>query len=91
MKNRVAALAHDNETGLDCVRRVDDLLRRMPYDNLSLKLNVLLLGSFAQWNETFLEALTTVFKHSIEFRALGRLRWPDYGDNEKLGLHISRH
>ena len=41
MKDRVAALAHHNETGLDCVRFVDDLFRRMAEDNIRFEFNLL--------------------------------------------------
>jgi len=61
----MAALAHDNETGLDRVRLVDDLFRRMAQDNVSFAFNVLLPGVFAQRDETFLVALLPVLKHSV--------------------------
>ena len=87
----MAALAHDDETGLDSVRLVYDLFRRMAQDNVGLKFNVLLLGAFAQRDKTFLIALLPVFKHAMELRTLSRFRWPDYGKDEELGLHIPRH
>ena len=87
----MAALAHDDETGLDSVRLVYDLFRRMAQDNVGLKFNVLLLGAFAQRDKTFLIALLPVFKHSVELRALGGFGRPNYRDDEELGFHIASH
>ena len=91
MKNCMAALTHDDEAGLDCVSLVDDLFRRMAQDDIRLQLDVFLRGSFAQRDETFLKALTTVFKNCIELGALGGFRRTDDRDNEQLGFHIPRH
>ncbi len=87
----MAALAHDDEAGLDGVRLVDDLLRRMAQNNVGFEFNVLLLGAFAQRDETFLIALLPVFKHSVELRALGGFGRPNYRDDEELGFHIASH
>ena len=91
MKNRVAAFAHDNKTGLDRVRLVDDLLRRMTEDNIRFEFNLFLLGAFAQRDESFLIALLPVFKHSVELRALGGFGRTDYRDDEEFGFHIASH
>jgi len=91
MKDRVAALAHHNETGLDSVCFVDDLFCRMTEDNIRFEFNLFLLGTLAERDETLLIALLPVFKHGMELRTLSRFRWPDYGKDEELGLHIPRH
>jgi len=46
MKNRVAALAHDDKTGLNNIRLMDDLLGRMAQDDIRFEFNFLLLRDF---------------------------------------------
>ena len=82
MKDRMAALAHNNETGLDCVRLVDDLFRRMAQNDSRFELNFFLPGAFAERGEAALVALSPVLENRIEFRALGRFRRADYSDDE---------
>jgi len=45
MQDGVAALAHHNETGLDCVRLMDDLFRRMTEDDIRFEFNLFLPGA----------------------------------------------
>ena len=91
MKDRVATLAHDNETCLDRICPVDDLFRRMAQDDVCFEINVLLSGALAERGEAALIPLTPVFKNRIELRAFGRFRRPDYREDEQLGFHISCH
>src|ERR1039458_482886 len=88
MKDGVAALAHHNEAGLDGICPVDDLFRRMAHDNLSFEFNLLLPRALADGREAALIALPHVLEDRVEFRALGGLRRPDYGQDEQLGFYI---
>ena len=74
MQDGVAALAHHNEAGLDGVRPVNDLLRRMAHDDIRFEFDSLLLGAFADRDETSLIALAPFFKNRVELRALGGFR-----------------
>jgi len=47
MEDRMAALSHDDEAGLNGVCPVNDLLRGMAEDDIHFEFNVLLLGAFA--------------------------------------------
>src|ERR1039458_4798597 len=82
MKDGVAALAHHNETGLDGVRPVKDLFRRMAHDDIGFEFNLLLPGALADRSETALIALTPVIEDRVELRALGRFRRPDHSQDE---------
>jgi hypothetical protein len=57
----VAALSHDNKAGLDSVRLVDNLFRRVPHDSFSFEVDARLPGAFAERSETALIALASVF------------------------------
>ena len=87
----MAALAHDDETGLDSVRLVYDLFRRMAQDNLGFEFNLLLPGSFADGDEDTLKALAPIIEDRMELRALGRFRRTNHSQDEELGLHICCH
>ena len=91
MENCMAALAHDNETGLNNVRLVDDLFRRMAQDNIRFEFNVLFFGALAERDKAALKTLLPFFEDRMKLRALGGFRRPDYSDDEQLGPHIPCH
>jgi len=71
MKNRMAALAHDNETGLDSVRLMDNLFRGVAQDDIRFEFNILLPGTLMERDENALKALAPLIEDRMEFRALG--------------------
>src|SRR5271157_1256797 len=91
MKDGVAALAKSSDLGLDGVRPVKNLFRRVAHHNIGLKFNLLLPGALAERHETELIAFARIFKNGVELRALGRFRRTDYSHNIQLGFHIPGH
>ncbi len=91
MQEGMAAFAHHDDACLDGFRLVDNLLRRMAYDDLRLQFNLFLTGALAQRRKTALVALTPVFENRVELRALGGFRRTDHRDDEQLGLQIPGH
>jgi hypothetical protein len=91
MKNGVATFAQDNEAGLDGLRAVKYLFRRMAHNNICFEFDLFFLGAYADRNETELIALTRVFEDRVELRALGGFRRTNHSENDQLGFHISRH
>jgi len=70
MKNGVAALAQDNETGLNGVCFVKNLFRRVANDDIRFEFDLSLLCAFADRNKTLLETLTPLIEDRIKLRAL---------------------
>jgi len=91
MKDGMAALAQDNETGLNGVCPMKDLFRRMAHDHIRFEFNPLFPGAFPDGNETALVALTPVIEDRMKLRALGGFRRTDHSQDEQLGFHIPRH
>ena len=91
MKNCVAALAQNNETGLDGVCPMKDLFRRVADDDIRFKFNPLFPGSFTDRDETALKALTPVIEDCVKFRALCGFGRSDNSQDKELGFHIPCH
>ena len=73
MQDGVAALARHNQACLDGVGAVKNLFRRMTHHDIRFQIDPLLLGAFADGDETSLVALALFIENRVELRALGRL------------------
>jgi len=87
----VAALAQNNEAGLDGIRAMQYLFRRMAYDDIRFEFDTLFPGAFADGDKAGLESLSPSIEDRMELRALGGFGRPDHSQDEELGFHISRH
>ena len=91
VEDGVLSFAHDNETGLDGFRPMDDLFCRMAHGIFRFEVNVLPLGTLSDRDETALVALAPIFEDRVELRIFGGFRRTDYSDHEQLGFHVCRH
>ena len=66
----MAALAQDNEAGLDGVRAMKNLFRRMADDDIGFQFNLPFLCARANRDETALEALAPFIQDRMKLLSL---------------------